>query len=88
MEYSHPSDRRHHEKIDLPELEGRGALGGGSTGCGERSRTLIQKGQLRSLQTLSDAGHLLRIVDEAGKAVPTARALLASESLSLTTTDK
>lgn len=72
IEYTVPSDRRHREVIDLPQCSGRGAWVIDLLGGGLRSRAMILKGQLRSTQTLTDAGHEFRIYDESGKPVPSA----------------
>ena len=72
LTYSTPADRRHRETIQLPQLEGRGVWVVDLLGGGQRSRALIQKGQLRSVQRLTDAGHEFFVLDETGKKVPTA----------------
>ena len=71
-EFTQPADRRHIEKVSLPELVGRGVWVVDILGGGQRSRALIQKGSLSSLQQLSDAGHVLRIVDDRGQIVKSA----------------
>lgn len=72
MEYTIPSDRRHREVIDMPQCAGRGAWIVDVLGGGLRSRALIQKGQLRATQRLTDVGHEFRVYDESGKPVPSA----------------
>jgi hypothetical protein len=72
--YSLPTDRRHRESIALPELEGRGIWIVDFLGGGQRSRVLVQKGQLRSLQRYLPAGIALRIINERGEPVPDAHA--------------
>ena len=67
IEYSLPADRRHRETIAIPECDGRGSWMIDLLGGGLRSRALIVKGQLRSTELLTDAGHELRIYDESGK---------------------
>ena len=74
LTYSLPSDRRHVEKIDLPELEGRGIWVVDFLGGGQRSRVLVQKGQLRSIQRYTAAGIVMRVVNESGEHVPAAHA--------------
>lgn len=74
LTYSLPSDRRHLEKIDLPELEGRGIWVVDFLGGGQRSRVLVQKGQLRSVQRYMPAGIVMRIINESGEHVPEAHA--------------
>jgi hypothetical protein len=72
IEYTVPGDRRHREVIELPQCSGRGAWVIDLLGGGLRSRAMILKGQLRSTQSLTDAGHEFRIYDESGKPVPSA----------------
>ena len=72
--YSLPTDRRHLESIDLPELQGRGIWVVDFLGGGQRSRVLVQKGQLRSLQRYMPAGIVMRIINESGEHVPEAHA--------------
>jgi hypothetical protein len=74
LTYSLPSDRRHTENIDLPELEGRGIWVVDFLGGGQRSRVLVQKGQLRSVQRYMPAGIVMRIINEKGEHVPEAHA--------------
>lgn len=74
LTYSLPTDRRHRESIALPELEGRGIWIVDFLGGGQRSRVLVQKGQLRSLQRYMPAGIALRIINESGEHVPEAHA--------------
>ena len=76
LNYAQRNDRRHREILELPELEGLGMWIVEVLAGGQRSRALIQKGKLQSIQTISDAGQLLRIVDAAGNHVPTAKVLL------------
>ena len=78
--YAIASDRRHTEKIDLPEMTDRGLWIVDFLGAGQRTRALIQKGQLRALQRFTDAGQVLRIVDESGKLVPNAHAELGDRT--------
>ena len=84
IDFSQANDRRHNESLEFPELEGRGVWVVDLLGGGQRSRALIQKGQLRSLSSISDAGHLLRIVDEEGKPVSSARVKLGEREFSPT----
>ncbi len=72
ISYDTPADRRHRELIDIPQCAGRGVWIVDLLGGGLRSRALIVKGQLRSTQRLTDAGHEFRIYDESGNARPTA----------------
>ncbi len=80
LETTQPADRRHAEKITLPELKGRGAWVVDLLGGGQRSRALIQKGSLTSVQSLSDAGHVLQVLDEQGRLVKTAHAEIKDQS--------
>lgn len=80
LEYTTPAERQHRELIPLPECDGRGAWVVDLLGGGLRSRALIIKGQLRSTQVLTDAGHEFRIHDEAGKPVPSAHLELGTRT--------
>ncbi len=80
IEYQLPSDRRHRELISLPSCEGRGIWIVDLLGGGLRSRAMIVKGQLRSTQTLTDAGHEIRIYDESGSPVSSASIELGTRS--------
>ncbi len=80
IEYTIPADRRHREKIELEQCQGRGVWIIDLLGGGLRSRALVAKGQLRSTQVLTDAGHEFRIYDEAGKPVPTASIEMGSRT--------
>ncbi|MCC6509716.1 MAG: hypothetical protein IT423_11445, partial [Pirellulaceae bacterium] len=80
FEYSQPADRRHGETISLPELAGRGVWVVDLLGGGQRSRALIQKGGLSSVQQLSDSGHVLQVYDERGQLVKTAHAEIGDRS--------
>lgn len=76
IEYAQRPELRHRESIELPELDGMGVWVVECLAGGQRSRALIHKGHLQTMQTLSDAGHVIRIVNADGERVPTARALL------------
>ena len=71
--YAQKSDRRHRESIELPELDGQGVWIVEVLAGGQRSRALVQKGQLSAILAISDAGQLVRIVNAEGEHVPTAR---------------
>lgn len=66
LEYSQPAQLRHAETIDLSELDDRGVWVVDLLGGGQRSRAVIQKGNLVALQRLGDAGHVFQIIDEKG----------------------
>lgn len=74
--YTQKSDRRHRESIELPELDGQGVWIVEVLAGGQRSRALVQKGQLSAILAISDAGQLVRIVNAEGEHVPTARILI------------
>ena len=76
LTYPQKADLRHGESIQLPELEGQGLWIVEVLAGGQRSRALVQKGQLSSMIEISDAGQLIRIVDAAGDDVPTASVLI------------
>ena len=76
LSYAQKNDRRHRESIELPELDGQGVWIVEVLAGGQRSRALVQKGQLASILAISDAGQLVRIVNAEGEHVPTARVLI------------
>lgn len=76
LSYAQKSDRRHRETIELPELDGLGVWIVEVLAAGQRSRALVQKGQLTSVMAISDAGQLVRIVNAEGEHVPSARVLI------------
>lgn len=80
LEYTQAADRRHSEKIPLPELKGRGAWVVDLLGGGQRSRALIQKGSFTSVQSLSDAGHILQVFNEKGELVKSAHAEIKDQA--------
>ena len=67
LKYNLPADRRHIERIDLPELQGRGVWVIDLLGGGQRSRAVIRKGDLIALNRSTDAGQVFQVVDENGK---------------------
>ena len=74
--YAQKSDRRHRESIELPELDGQGVWIVEVLAGGQRSRALVQKGQLSAILAISDAGQLVRIVNAEGEHVPRASVLI------------
>lgn len=80
LEYEIAADRRHREVISLPQCEGRGVWVIDLLGGGLRSRAMVIKGQLRSTQQFTDAGHELRIYDESGKHVPSATVEMGTQT--------
>lgn len=72
MDSAMPPQRLHRQAIPLPQCQGRGVWMVELLGGGLRSRMLIQKGRLTFLDQLTDSGHLLKVIDESGKAVPEA----------------
>lgn len=76
IDFNQPAQRRHEESLELPELDGRGVWVVDLLGGGQRARTMIHKGQLRSLRSISDVGHVLTVLDESGKHVKSAKVLM------------
>lgn len=72
FEFTQASQLRHAESITLPELSGRGVWVVDLLGGGQRSRAVIQKGNLVALERLGDAGHVFQIVDESGELLKSA----------------
>ncbi len=82
LAFSQPSELRHREVLELPELDGGGAWVIDLLAGGQRSRTLVQKGQLHATQRMSDAGDTFRIYDAEGKYAPTAKVIFGSREFS------
>ncbi|MEK0424908.1 MAG: hypothetical protein RJB11_999, partial [Planctomycetota bacterium] len=76
LSYAQKSELRHRESIELPELDGQGVWIVELLAGGQRSRALVQKGQLSSILSISDAGQLVRIVNAEGEHVPSASVIL------------
>ena len=72
LKFSQPAELRHIEKLEFPEMQGRGVWVVDLLGGGRRSRAMIRKGELIAVERLGDAGHVLRILDELGSPVPDA----------------
>lgn len=67
VQYQMPSDRRHTDSIEIPEIEGRGIWVVDLVGGGLRARALIQKGQLRTVQRFDAGGQIICILNELGE---------------------
>ncbi len=80
LDYTQPAERRHSVRLPLPELNHRGVWVVDFVGNGQRLRALIQKGTLTSLVRMSDAGHVVQIVDEKGTVVKKSHIELADQS--------
>ncbi len=68
-EYKDSEFRSIPRKFDFPSLKGRGAYVVEFVGNGKVSRALVRKGSLQCVTTCTAAGHLFRVVDEAGTIV-------------------
>jgi hypothetical protein len=64
--------RRVRRRIELPQIERPGVYVVELIGNGMSSRAVIHKGRLELVQRTGSAGHVLRVVDEEGAAVPEA----------------
>ena len=71
-----PAIRRVRRKIELPMCARAGTYVIDLIGNGISSRAVIAKGRLRHVARVGAAGHIVTIVDEAGRARPDARAWL------------
>jgi hypothetical protein len=64
IEFAQPAIQRHREKIELPEITGRGVWVVDLVGGGQRSRALIKRGDLRwSIRAVGGAQQM-QVVDE------------------------
>lgn len=75
--YDEPPLRRVRREFAFPGLAGAGTWVVEFVGNGMSSRAVIQKGRLHALQRIGAAGHVFRILDEQGEAVPEAVASVA-----------
>jgi hypothetical protein len=74
MKFSEPAVRRVRRKIELPMCARAGTYVIDLIGTGMSSRAVIHKGRLRRMMRVGAAGHVVTIVDEAGRPRPDARA--------------
>jgi len=81
LSYSYPAIRRHRERIELPELSGRGIWVVDLLGGGQRSRAFIRRGDLRWSISSEPRGHALQVVDERAEPLPHARLWLGTQEL-------
>ena len=78
MAFDFPPMRRHEEKIEIPEIKGRGLFVVELIGdTGVSSRAVIRRGRLFAAVRRSSAGTLLSVFDESLAPVPDARAWIA-----------
>lgn len=70
--YAHPPLHRHTESFEFPALDRPGVWVVEFIGNGKSSRALVRKGRLRLAERLGAAGHVFRVYDQDGKAVPDA----------------
>ncbi|MGI6496826.1 MAG: hypothetical protein ACOX5G_12240 [Kiritimatiellia bacterium] len=78
IHYDVPPLRRHVERIDVPEIRGRGAYVVELIGdTGVSSRALVRKGRLYAETRNGSAGTVFTVSDETGAAVPDARVWFA-----------
>lgn len=74
--------RRVAKRFDFPRLNKSGVYIVDFIGAGKSSRALIRKGRLRPIVSMSAAGQVFRIVDEANRKVVDAGILLGSQEYS------
>lgn len=74
LKFSEPPVRRTRRRIELPMCTRPGTYVIDLIGNGMSSRAVIHKGRLRQMMRLGAAGHVVTIVDEAGRQRPDARA--------------
>lgn len=79
VNYDLPGLRRHRQRIDLPEITGRGVWVVDLLGGGRRSRALIRRGDLRYGMTTGAAGHRLHVLREDDKPASQARLLVGTQ---------
>ncbi|MBX3742375.1 MAG: hypothetical protein KF712_15415 [Akkermansiaceae bacterium] len=82
VEYGHGPLQRHRETIALPELTGAGAWIVEFVSGQVSARSLVRKGQLTPFIQRTGTGQTVRVLDEAGNAVPQASLKLGTETFS------
>ena len=76
LRFDEPAVRRVRRRVELPMCARAGTYVIDLIGNGMSSRAVITKGRLRHLTRLGAAGHVVTIVDDAGRPRPDARAWL------------
>lgn len=74
MSFSEPAIRRVRRRIELPMCARPGTYVIDLIGNGTSSRAIVHKGRLRHIMRVGAAGHVITIVDDAGRQRPDARA--------------
>src|SRR5262249_44828690 len=74
LRYSEPPIRRVRRRIELPACARPGSYVIDLIGNGMSSRAVIHKGRLRHVMRVGAAGHVITILDDAGRPQPGARA--------------
>ncbi len=77
--YGEPPLRRVARKFALPQINKPGVYVVDFIGSGKSSRALIRKGRLRPVITMSTAGQVVTVVDDAGKQVKDANLWLGGQ---------
>jgi hypothetical protein len=72
LTYSQPAVQRHRERIDFPEMEGRGVWVVDLVGKGIRARALIRRGAIETVQNENADGMVFTVIDENRRPIPTA----------------
>ena len=73
LRFSEPPVRRVRRRIDLPMCSRAGSYVIDLIGNGMSSRAVVHKGRLRHVSRLGAAGHVVTLVDDAGRPRPDAR---------------
>ncbi|QDV55920.1 hypothetical protein [Rosistilla oblonga] len=79
LKYDLPALRRHRQRIELPEIQGRGVWVVDLLGGGRRSRALIRRGDLRFAETIGAAGHRFQVLREDGTPAAQARLQIGTQ---------
>ena len=80
--YNLPSVRMHRKTFKFPTLTKQGVYIIDFIGNGTNSRALIRKGQLRMVQRLSVAGHVVTLLDDDGNVAPNAYIWMSNRKFS------
>lgn len=82
FQYSEPPLRRVARHLELPELSGPGTYVVDLIGSGKSSRAVIHKGRLRYTSRITEAGQLVRVLDEQNRPLPDAAVWLGGKKYS------
>ncbi len=79
FDYKLPAIRRHHQQIELPQIEGRGVWVVDLLGGGMRARAILRRGSLQVTQEMTVNGQQFTVLNEQRQPVANARMMVAGQ---------